>query len=61
MDATKLKNGQGWRDEKGNIWKQDFKHKNHWDVSDRKGRKIGEYDFGGKQIWPNGPKNKGKK
>jgi len=39
-----------------------MKHKDHWDIINPKtGRKIKEIDFNGKQIWPNGPKNKNKK
>jgi uncharacterized low-complexity protein len=56
--ANKLKGNQGYRDKDGNIWKKDQLHKDHWDVSDRKGNKIKEVDFNGKQIWPGGPKNK---
>ena len=58
---TKLRGDQGWRDANGNIWKKDKKHKDHWDVSDPKGRKIREVDFRGVQIWPEGPKNKNKR
>jgi hypothetical protein len=57
---TKLRGGQGWKDAVGNIWKKDKKHRDHWDVSDRKGNKIQEVDFEGNQIWPDGPKNKNK-
>jgi hypothetical protein len=57
----KLKHGQGWRDAGGNIWKKDKLHTDHWDVSDSKGRKIKEIDFNGNEIWPGGPKHKGKK
>ncbi|MEM7382778.1 MAG: tetratricopeptide repeat protein [Bacteroidota bacterium] len=61
-DLRKLKNGQGWKDKKGNIWKKDKMHQDHWDVTDPKtGKKIKEVDFNGNQIWPDGPKNKGKK
>jgi hypothetical protein len=35
-------------------------HKDHWDVSDTKGKKIKEIDFDGNQIWPGGAKNKNK-
>lgn len=59
-DFTKLKNGQGYRDKNGNMWKRDLLHKNHWDISDKKGRKIKEIDYMGHQIWPHGPKNKNK-
>ena len=59
-DFTKLKNGQGWRDKNGNVWKKDMLHKDHWDVSNKKGIKIKEIDFNGNQIWPGGPKNKNK-
>ena len=57
---TKLKNGEGYKDSKGNIWKKDQLHKDHWDVTDKKGNKIREVDFNGNEIWPNGPKNKNK-
>ena len=57
---TKMKGNQGWKDKNGNTWKKDMKHKDHWDVSDRKGNKIKEVDFKGNQIWPGGPKNKNK-
>ena len=56
---TKLKGSQGWRDGQGNIWKKDKLHKDHWDVMDKKGRKIREIDFNGEQIWP-GATNKNK-
>ena len=59
-DFTKLKNGQGYKDKKGNIWKKDQLHKDHWDVSDPKGKKVKEVDFDGRKIWPGGPKNKNK-
>ena len=60
-NLNKLKNNQGWRDKKQNIWKKDMKHKDHWDVIDPKtGKKIKEVDFDGNQIWPGGPKNKAK-
>ncbi|MDP2174289.1 MAG: hypothetical protein Q8K70_00115, partial [Bacteroidota bacterium] len=60
-NLTKLKNGQGWQDKQGNIWKKDMKHKDHWDVTNPKtGKKVKEIDFNGNQIWPNGPKNKNK-
>ena len=59
-DWVKLKGSQGYRDPEGNIWKKDMLHRDHWDVSDRKGNKIKEVDFNGKQIWPGGPKNKNK-
>lgn len=56
-----MKNGQGWKDTNGNMWKRDMKHKDHWDVSNPKtGKKVMEVDFNGKQIWTNGPKNKNK-
>lgn len=55
----KLKGDQGYRDSEGRIWKKDMKHKDHWDVSDRKGKKILEVDFHGVVIWP-GRKNKNK-
>jgi hypothetical protein len=57
---TKLKGNQGWKDSGGNIWKKDMKHKDHYDISDKKGNKIREVDFDGNEIWPNGPKNKNK-
>ncbi|MBI1337368.1 MAG: hypothetical protein GC164_10450 [Phycisphaera sp.] len=56
---TKLRGDQGWRDAAGNIWRKDQLHKDHWDITDRKGRKIREVDFAGRQIWPMGPKHKG--
>ncbi len=59
-DVNKLKGGQGYRDKDGNTWKKDKLHKDHWDVSNKKGDKIKEVDFDGKQIWPDGPKNKNK-
>jgi len=63
-EFSKLKNGQGFRDSKGRIWKIDQKHKNspseHWDIIDSKGNKVMEVDYNGKELWPNGPKNKGK-
>lgn len=37
---TKLKGNQGWRDESGRIWKKDQLHKDHWDIMDRKGKKV---------------------
>lgn len=58
--ANKLRGGQGYRDKDGNIWKKDKLHKDHWDVTDRKGNKIKEVTFDGRQIWPNGPKNNNK-
>lgn len=33
---TKLRGGQGWKDKKGNIWKKDRKHKDHYDVTNPK-------------------------
>ena len=57
---TKLRGAQGWRDAEGRAWNKDKKHKDHWDVSDRKGKKVQEVDFEGRQIWPDGPKNKNK-
>ncbi|HEX2854003.1 MAG TPA: hypothetical protein VHO24_12255, partial [Opitutaceae bacterium] len=59
-DFIKLKGTQGYRDFDGNFWKKDQLHKDHWDVSDRRGNKIKEVDFNGEQIWPDGPKNKNK-
>jgi RHS repeat-associated protein len=59
-DAVKLRGGQGYRDKQGNIWKKDKLHKDHWDISDKKGSKVKEVSFDGTQIWPNGPKNKNK-
>ena len=55
---TKLRGNQGWRDQNGNIWTKDMKHKDHWDVQDRRGRRVMEVDFEGRQIWPGGPKNR---
>ena len=61
-ETTKLRNGQGWKDKDGNVWKKDLKHKDHWDVTNPKtGKKVKEIDYNGQQIWPNGPKNKNKK
>lgn len=54
----KLKGNQGWKDANGNFWKKDMKHKDHWDVSDRKGDKIKEIDFNGDTLWPSGQKTK---
>ena len=54
----KLKGTQGWKDAQGNIWKKDKLHKDHWDILDRKGNKIMEVDFEGRQLWPEGPKHK---
>lgn len=51
-DCEKLKNGQGYKDNNGNIWKKDQLHKDHWDISDRHGNKIREVDFNGNEIWP---------
>ncbi len=58
--GVKQRGSQGYKDPDGNIWKKDQKHKDHWDVSDGKGKKIKEVDFNGRQIWPGGPKNKNK-
>jgi len=60
-DFNKLKGNQGYKDSNGDIWKKDKLHKDHWDISDKKGNKIREVDFNGKEIWPNGPKNNNKK
>ncbi len=57
---TKLKGNQGWKDKSGNIWKKDVKYKDHWDISNKKGKKIKEVSYNGIEIYPNGPKNKGK-
>ena len=57
---VKLRGSQGWRDKDGNTWKRDKKHKDHWDVSDRRGRKVKEVSDDGRRLWPNGPKNKNK-
>jgi len=59
-DVTKLKGNQGYKDKAGNTWKKDMKHKDHWDVSDKKGNKVKEVTFDGKQLWPDGQKNKNK-
>jgi len=59
-DWVKLKGNQGWRDKDGNTWNKDKLHKDHYDVTDRRGNKIREVDFNGNQIWPDGPKNKNK-
>lgn len=55
---TKLRGNQGYRDERGNVWQKDRLHKDHWDVTDRKGNKIREVTYDGRELWPNGPKNK---
>jgi hypothetical protein len=55
-----LRGGQGYRDKNGNTWRKDKMHKDHWDVTDRKGNKIREVTFDGRQIWPDGTKNKNK-
>lgn len=59
----KLKGNQGHRHkETGEIWKKDKLHKDHYDVSNpRTGKKVKEVDFGGRRIWPGGPKNKNKR
>jgi len=57
---VKLKGAQGFRDPKGLLWKRDMLHKDHWDVIDANGKKVREVDFSGRQLWPKGPKNKGK-
>ena len=57
---VKMRGDQGHKDAKGNTWKKDQLHKDHWDVSDEKGNKIREVDYDGNEIWPNGPKNKNK-
>lgn len=56
----RLPNGQGDKDQDGHIWKKDKLHKDHWDITDRRGKKIKEVDYNGREIWPNGPKNKNK-
>ena len=56
----KLKGNQGYIDKKGNVWKKDMLHGDHWDISNKKGIKIREIRFDGTQLWPNGPKNKNK-
>ena len=56
----RLKNGQGFLDNKKRLWKKDTLHKNHWDVSSIKGKKLMEVDYKGRKIWPDGPKNKNK-
>ena len=60
-EFIRLKNGQGFKDKKGNVWKKDKLHKDHWDISNKKGNKVKEVDFDGKKIWPDGSKNKNKK
>lgn len=38
-----------------------MKHKDHYDVTNPKnGNNIKEVDYYGRQIWPDGPKNKNK-
>jgi hypothetical protein len=56
----KIKGSDGFIDLDGNRWKKDKLHKDHWDVTNPKGKQIKEVDFKGKQLWPNGPKNKNK-
>ena len=56
---AKLRGAQGWRDPNGLIWKLDRLHRDHWDISER-GKTVREVDFAGKQIWPEGPKNRRK-
>lgn len=56
---SKLRGGQGYRDPAGDLWRVDRLHGDHWDVSDPVGRKVREVDFEGRQIWPDGPKNRG--
>jgi hypothetical protein len=58
---VKLKGDQGFRDPNGFIWKIDRLHKDHWDVSDRRGKKVREVLFNGSQLWPSGKKNRNKK
>ncbi len=61
-DFTKLRGSQGYKENKTGLnWKKDKLHKDHWDVSDQKGKKVLEVDFQGKKLWPNGPKNNNKK
>jgi len=58
---VKLKGNQGWKNTLDDtFWKKDKLHGDHWDVSDKKGNKIKEIDFYGRQIWPYGPKHKHK-
>ena len=65
-DWVKRRGRPGFIDPDGNIWTPDMKHRNpgprnigpHWDVSDPDGNKIREVNDDGKQIWPDGPKNK---
>ena len=57
---VRLKGAQGFRDADGLIWKIDRLHKDHWDVSNRRRKKVREVDFEGNSIWPDGPKNKNK-
>ena len=33
---TKLRDGQEWKNKKGNIWEKDRKHKGHYDVTNPK-------------------------
>jgi hypothetical protein len=56
-EFTRFRGGQGFRDPRGNNWKKDKLHKDHWDISNRQHDKIQEVDFDGRQLWPNGPKN----
>ena len=56
----KMRGNQGYKDSEGNFWKVDRLHKDHYDVVNSKGVKVKEVDFYGRQIWPDGPKNKNK-
>lgn len=48
---VKLKGVQGWKNTlDSTIWKKDMLYGDHWDITDRKGKKIEEIDFYGKQI-----------
>ena len=59
-EYIRLKKWQWYKDKEWNIWKKDMKHKDHWDISNNKWKKIKEIDFEWNQIWPNWPKNKNK-
>lgn len=57
---NKLRGNQGHLDANGNRRVKDRLHQDHWDVVDPKGNVILEVSFDGRELWPNGPKNKNK-
>lgn len=56
----KVKGKTTYVDPDGNHWSEDKFHKDHWDVADKNGNAIKEIGFDGRQLWPDGPKNKNK-